>query len=187
MEQGYVTKRALSLGLKELMKKVALDKIRVSQITEITGVSRNTFYYHFSDINDLLSWTFDHEVVFSLESCTQLDSWQAGLMKVLDYTEDNRAFCMNTFHSLSRDRLENFLYRITYDMLLTIMSLETYGENLDTNLRHEIADFYGRAIVAQVIHWLLTNLREPKEQLVNRVERMTVGAIERVLTYRKGT
>lgn len=187
MEQGYVTKKALSLGLKELMKRVALDKIRVSQITEITGVSRNTFYYHFSDINDLLSWTYDHEVVFSLESFTQLASWRAGLMKVLDYTEANRAFCMNTFHSLSRDRLENFLYRITYDMLLTIMAIEAYGESLDGQLRHDIADFYGRAIVAQVIHWLVTNLREPKEDLVTRVERMTVGAIERVMSCRKNS
>lgn len=184
MEKGYVTKKALSLGLKELMKKVALDKIRVNQITEITGVSRNTFYYHFSDINELLSWTYDHEVVFSLESYTQLDSWQAGLMKVLDYTENNRGFCMNTFHSLSRDRLENFLYRITYDMLQTMMMIDLQ-EKLDGNLRHEIADFYGRALVAQVIHWLLTNLRESKEGLVNRVERMTVGAIERVVTYCK--
>lgn len=185
MEQGYVTKKALSQGLKELMRKVPLEKIRVSQITEVTGVSRNTFYYHFSDINGLLSWTYDHEVVFSLESCQQLDSWQDGLMKVLIYTEDNRAFCMNTFHSLSRDRLEHFLYRITYDMLLAIVEMAPYGNDLEAQQRHEIADFYGRGIVAQVIHWLLTNLREPKQALVDRVERMTVGAIERVISYRK--
>ncbi len=180
MEQGYVTKKALSHILKLLMESNELDKIRVNQITEITGVSRNTFYYHFLDINDLLGWTYDNEVVASLKPYTQLDSWQVGLMKVLNYIEENRVFCMNTFHSLSRDHLESFLFGITYEMLLTMMKTTDDGKRLTDSLRQEIADFYGRAMVAQVIHWLLTNLKEPKVELVNRVERMSSGMVKRI-------
>ncbi|WEG74253.1 TetR/AcrR family transcriptional regulator [Vagococcus intermedius] len=180
MEQGYVTKQALSLALKELMTHYPLDKIRVGQVTELAHLSRNTFYYHFSDINDLLAWTYDNEVVNGLGRFQDIDTWQEGLMQVLNYTEENRSFCLNTFHSLSRDRLESFLYQITYSMLIKIMTKECFSYQVSPTTRSEIADFYGRAIVAQIIQWLLINLREEKECLVARIERMIVGAIKRI-------
>ena len=180
MQQGYVTKQALSLALKDLMKTTELDKIRVSHVTTAAKLSRNTFYYHFSDINELLAWTYDNEVVNGLGTFKGINTWQEGLMRVLDYTEANRAFCLNTFHSLSRDRLEQFLYQITFNMLDGIMADDEHLVDLEENLRKEIADFYGRAIVAQIIHWLVINLREEKLDLLARIERMTVGAIDRI-------
>ncbi|QIL46592.1 TetR family transcriptional regulator [Vagococcus coleopterorum] len=183
MGQGYVTKQALSLALKDLMKSQPLDKIRVNHVTEYAKVSRNTFYYHFSDINELLAWTYDNEVVNGLGRFQGINTWQEGLMQVLDYTEANKAFCLNTFHSLSRDRLENFLYEITNSMLLSIMVDNPAMCDVKDQTRKEIADFYGRAIVAQVIHWLVINLREEKRDLVDRIERMTVGTIEKVAEH----
>lgn len=180
MGQGYVTKQALSFALKELMSTQPLDKIRVNHVTEQARVSRNTFYYHFSDINELLAWTYDNEVVNGLGRFQGINTWQEGLLQVLDYTEMNKSFCLNTFQSLSRDRLEHFLYESTCNMLRTIMSENPKMAHLKQETLDEIVDFYGRAIVAQIIHWLVINLREEKQDLVNRIERMTVGALEKV-------
>lgn len=180
MGQGDVTKQTLSFALKELMVSRPLDKIRVSDVTGVAHVARNTFYYHFSDINELLAWTYDNEVVNGLGRFQGINTWQEGLLQVLDYTEMNKAFCLNTFHSLSRDRLEHFLYDITFNMLKTIMSDNPKMSHVSSKTRCEIADFYGRAIVAQIIHWLVINLREEKRDLVSRIERMTVGALEKI-------
>lgn len=176
-----LTKKALSQALKELMTTIPFEKITINDVTNEAGVSRNTFYYHFSDINELLEWTFDNEIVKGLESYEDLNTWRDGLLSVLNYTEENRKFCLNTFHSLNRDRLEIFLYNITYHMLISIMD-QSYDETvLDTTLKNEIADFYGRAIVAQVIHWLITRLEEPKTELIDRIESVTKGTIELII------
>lgn len=41
--------------LKELMKRKPLDKISIRELTDGCGVNRQTFYYHFADIYDLVS------------------------------------------------------------------------------------------------------------------------------------
>ncbi|MGX7024385.1 TetR/AcrR family transcriptional regulator C-terminal domain-containing protein [Vagococcus hydrophili] len=176
-----LTKKALSQALKESMNHLPFEKITINDVTQEAGVSRNTFYYHFSDINELLAWTFDNEIVKGLENYEDLNTWNDGLLSVLNYTEENRKFCLNTFHSFNRDRLEFFLYDITYQMLISIMN-QSYTENiLSQDLKEQIADFYGRAIVAQVIHWLTTRLEEPKDQVIARIERVTRGMIELIV------
>ncbi|MEG0732088.1 MAG: TetR/AcrR family transcriptional regulator C-terminal domain-containing protein [Vagococcus sp.] len=176
-----LTKKALSQALKELMTHIPFEKITINDVTNTAGVSRNTFYYHFSDINELLEWTYDNEIVNGLETYEDLETWKDGLLSVLNYTEENRKFCLNTFHSINRDRLEIFLYDITYGMLVSIMD-QSYDETiLKKDLKIQIADFYGRAIVSQVIHWLTTRLEEPKDQLIARVERVTKGTIELII------
>lgn len=176
-----LTKKALSQALKSLMASLSFEKITINDITKEAGLSRNTFYYHFSDINELLEWTFDNEIVRGLESYEDLDTWKNGLLSVLNYTEENRKFCLNTFHSINRDRLEIFLYDITYHMLISIMD-QSYNEKaLEQTLKIDIADFYGRAIVAQVTHWLTTRLEEPKDELITRIEDVTKGTIELII------
>ncbi|RST95514.1 hypothetical protein CBF37_11430 [Vagococcus vulneris] len=182
-----LTKKALSQALKELMSHIEFDKITISDVTKEAGVSRNTFYYHFSDINHLLEWTYDNEIVNELATYGNLETWKDGLLSVFNYTEKNRKFCLNTFHSLSRDRLESFLYRISHDMLISIMSKRYSSDRLSESLKLDIADFYGRAIVAQVVHWLKNRLIEPKDQVIARIERATTGMIDLIVgnqTYR---
>lgn len=176
-----VTKRALSQALKELMNDYSFEKITIHEITQKASLSRNTFYYHFSDINELLEWTYDNEIVSGLETYEDIYTWKEGLLSVLNYTEKNRRFCLNTFHSVNRERLEIFLYEICYGMLLSIIERE-FSELADKNeIKNQIADFYGRAIVAQVIHWLTTRLEEPKDQFITRVEGVTKGTIELII------
>ena len=58
---SQTTKRALSASLKKLLAKKPLDKITVTDIAEDCEVGRQTFYYHFQDIYDLMEWTFTEE------------------------------------------------------------------------------------------------------------------------------
>ena len=53
---SQTTKRALAQSLKHLMEQKPLEKITVVDISEDCGVNRQTFYYHFQDIYDLIEW-----------------------------------------------------------------------------------------------------------------------------------
>lgn len=50
------TKKALAAALKKMMEVKPIDKITVKDLVEICGVNRQTFYYHFDDVYDLLEW-----------------------------------------------------------------------------------------------------------------------------------
>ena len=42
----------------EMLEKEDIDKITVTRLIAQCHISRQTFYYHFKDIMDVLEWTF---------------------------------------------------------------------------------------------------------------------------------
>ena len=55
---SVITKKALASSLKNLMKKATLNQITVKDVVTDCGVNRQTFYYHFQDIYDLVEWIY---------------------------------------------------------------------------------------------------------------------------------
>ena len=45
----------------KLVKENEYDKITVTGLVEACGISRQTFYYHFDDIDAMIEWTFKNE------------------------------------------------------------------------------------------------------------------------------
>ena len=72
---SQITKNALATALKKLLSKKELSKITISNITEECGVNRQTFYYHFKDIYDLLEWIFTNEVIEEIDNEIE-ENWQ---------------------------------------------------------------------------------------------------------------
>ncbi|MGR3742257.1 TetR/AcrR family transcriptional regulator C-terminal domain-containing protein [Companilactobacillus sp. DQM5] len=175
------TKLKLSNALKEMMETQSIDHITVNQLSEFANVSRNTFYYHFIDIHDALSWTYNHEVIEQLDNYQNQQYWKDGIKLVLDYIEENQKFCLNTFRSLNRDLLNHFLYEHLFSMVVEVV--DEINDECSEQLRDEIGNFYSWAIVAQIVQWLVTNLTESKEEFLNRMYTMLHTTIAHVIEY----
>ena len=87
-----ITKRALASSLKDLLSKYKFNKITIKDITENCGVNRQTFYYHFKDIYDLLEWIYKNEVILEIEEKATYETWQQGLMYIFEYVLKNKNF-----------------------------------------------------------------------------------------------
>ena len=173
------TKEKLAAALKSLMQTKAVDHITINDVADAAKVSRNTFYYHFEDIQALLAYIYNHEIIMQLDHYQNLAQWNEGIGVVLDYIQANRAFCLNTFRSLNRDLLNQFLYRQLFAMVSAVV-VEIAPATPD-DLRDEIANFYGWALVVQLIQWLTTHLDEPKEAFLARMYKMLHTTIAHVL------
>ena len=103
---GYQAKA--SRYLKRIDETTPVDHITVNQLTSSADVARNTFYYHFADINELVAWIYNREIVTQLAVYQRERDWVVGLGVLVTYIENNRYFCLNTFHSLNRDLLSRF-------------------------------------------------------------------------------
>ena len=86
------TKQELSAALKTLMSQKPLEKISIREITDLCGLRRETFYYHFADIYDLVKWMFEEEAIVLLRQHEGVQLWQEGLLQLFHYIQDNRAF-----------------------------------------------------------------------------------------------
>ena len=56
------TKRAIMLSLLKLLKQKSVDKVTVKDICDECEINRNTFYYYFKDIYDVLNNIFMEEI-----------------------------------------------------------------------------------------------------------------------------
>lgn len=56
MSINLITKEAIAAAFEKLLLERPFAKIPVKDITEVCGISRNTFYYHFKDKYELMDW-----------------------------------------------------------------------------------------------------------------------------------
>ena len=115
-EISYNTKKALSLALKELMKKKDLNKITISEITRISNYNRKTFYYHFDDIDDLLLWTLEDEAMLKLRDFDNKNDYKEAIIFAMNYIESNQIVLNCAFNSVGRESLRKLFLKDFYQI-----------------------------------------------------------------------
>ncbi len=81
----YGTKRKIADCVKTLMRRKEISKITIQDIMGATHMSRQSFYYHFRDIYDVLEWIGQDDFKQQLvgETYDNLESWGCDLMKIV--------------------------------------------------------------------------------------------------------
>ncbi|EMB69478.1 TetR/AcrR family transcriptional regulator [Streptococcus mutans] len=164
-----LTEQAFARALKEIMAKKSFDKVTVTELVRFLNVNRQTFYYHFKDLYDLLEWIYitDGEKMIGDKRTTA--SWQEGLLAIFQYIQDNEAFVRNTYHSINRNYLEHFLYDRAYSLIRPVIEeneVQTQLSEADIDLR---AHFYKYGLVGFILDWIDSGLRENPEDLTQRI------------------
>lgn len=178
---SQVTKRALAASLIKLLSQKPLDKVTVKDIIEDCGVNRQTFYYHFKDIYDLVDWIFLEMASEFLEGKETYDTWQQGFTQILYGVFRNRRLIMNAYNSLSREQVERFLYALTYDLLLGVVEEEAVDVPIREEDKKFIIDFYKYAFVGFMIDWIKKGMKEQPEAFIEKLSVLIKGDIKRAL------
>ena len=95
---AQTTKRALAASLMKLLKERSLDNITVKDIVEDCEVNRQTFYYHFQDIYDLLFWVFESQADEVIGGKRDTETWPEGFLRVFQYAQENRGMILHVFN-----------------------------------------------------------------------------------------
>ena len=68
-------KEKFAESLRKLLGKKMLDHITIKDIVEDCGVSRQTFYYYFTDIYQIVEWVYTNLVSEALNNNRSFDTW----------------------------------------------------------------------------------------------------------------
>ena len=182
-----ITKRALEASLKNLLLQKPLNKITVGDIANDCGINRMTFYYHFKDIYDLIEWSCVEDATKALEGKKTYDTWQEGFLNIFNAVLDNKPFIMNVYRSVSREQIEMYLYKLTYNLLIDVVNEKSVGMAVSDKDKKFIADFYKYAFVGIMLNWIRNDMKEEPKQIVDRLSVLIHGNITRTLnTVRTG-
>jgi probable dihydroxyacetone kinase regulator len=181
-----MTKELLARSLKSLMEKSPLEKITVRDIVDGCSLNRRTFYYHFGDVYDLLSWLYKKEVIAELVRLATKESWADGFRFLLCYIRDNRDFCLCAFRSLKREYIEQYHYSVIYRHILPIIDSIDESRGVPDERKAFLANLYAVSFVALTVQWIQNGMQEDPNVLVDALETTIRGSMRyAVLQYRK--
>lgn len=178
---SQMTKNALADSLKALLELRPVDKITISDITDDCGVNRMTFYYHFQDIYDLLEWSWIREANKVLKGKKTYDTWQQGFLQIFNAVSENKQIVMNIYHSVNREQIEIYLYKLTYDLLFGVIEENAAGMDVRDDDKKFIADFYKYAFVGLILDWIKNGMKADPSQIIEHLDVLIHGDIKKAL------
>ena len=178
---SQTTKRALEASLKKLLLQKPLNKITINDITEDCGVNRMTFYYHFKDIYDLVDWIMVEDAAKALENKPTFDTWMEAFLDILHQVQENKVLVMNVYRSISREQVEQYLYKLLDPMLREFMERGMQEITVQDDDVQFIVDFYKYALVGMALEWIRKDMKEDPVRMTERLNLLIHGDLQRAL------
>jgi AcrR family transcriptional regulator len=102
-----ITEAKFKYALKDMLKTMPLEDINVTTLCAKIGCHRQTFYYHYQDIYDLIAAILLNEDIPELEEAKDP---KTAMRAFLLYVRDNFSFFRATYNSAARDLTDDFIF-----------------------------------------------------------------------------
>ena len=184
---SQLTRKAIMKCTLELAEKKSLKKITIKDIADECGITRSTFYYHFSDIYDVLDGVVQAKIdEFNEEYNGEMDK---VLMRFIEYSIIHRKVWANLFDARGREWLEKYVKtRIHYLALLQIRKMSE-GYILSIKDVEIICSFYEEAIFGLLIRWIIKEEKaktvDEIKDTVERIEKLFEGQLDLIISNMK--
>ncbi len=177
------TKKALSDTLKKLMQTKPFSKITVSELIADCGLNRKTFYYHFQDMRDLLRWTLRQEAVEVVKSFDLQNDYEAAIIFVIDYLEQNQHILNCVYDSVGRDELKLYLYEDfteVADMIIAAAEKQ-FEKQISEEYKKLLVMFLTEGIIGMIIEWLHGGIKLEKAVAVKYISEIFKGSLSGII------
>lgn len=168
------TCQAISGALKQLMIQKPLERITVAEIMDTCGMRRQHFYYYFTDIYDLLRWTFEKEALELLQQQQSVSPWQNGFLHLFQYINQNRAVCLCALDSLGKESLKRLLEADVSSIVDRAVRQAAVENGLSAHSPEvEVVICLVTIMMAGAVEsWLRGELTQTPEELTRRIDMM---------------
>lgn len=180
------TKEMLAESLMKLLARRTLDKITIQDIVDDCGYNRQTFYYHFHDIYDLIDWIFAAQTQELIEKCRACGSLDAGVEAVIAYMRENRRLILNILRSVNGEKLLDNLYRSAQSIVLSALENHPGVQELSAEYRELVAEAFKYALAGLLIDWMRAGIPEDRVNKVRTMKAVYIGALEYALDTVRG-
>lgn len=170
MSNANLTKHAIASSFRGLLATTAFERITVRAICDHCGISRQTFYYHFHDIYDLVAWMIEDKMTSVLLDAPS--DWRVTMMQILRMLSDDKTFVLRLARSTDLLNLYRVLGGRARPLMLLAMEQSGSTKNLTERECELAADFYAAGLTKVVITWLENGCLESQAELVRQIEKV---------------
>ena len=182
-----ITKRSIAKAFVDLLEEKPFDKITIQDITTKAGVNRQTFYYHFLDIRDLIEWTMntsEQEIIAKNKENIEKKSWENGFIIILNEIQKNKSLIYAISQNIEYSKyVTEYLLHLTFNYIYGVVASKS--KEMNVIVKEEdmvfIANFYKYAFLGVLLEWIKINFKDDPKDIVSKLDIMIKGTLENSL------
>lgn len=185
MAQQY-TKKMIREAFIKMLNERPLSKITVKDIATACEINRNTFYYYYADVYELLSELFQTELQTVIDEYNDTLSWEESFIVAARFALENKTAIYHVYYSMQQEELVNYIYNVSGNVMIRYVEKMSEGISATTEDKKLIASFYQCALTEMVLRWISSGMKEEPETIIRRIGQLFDGNIERSLKRSAG-
>lgn len=135
-----------------LMEKKPINKITVKDIVSGCGITRNTFYYYFHDIYDVLDSTVD-ETIRSLEESSQFKP-DVTILSMITFMSKYRKVWANLLRTIGQEALSQYVNKRLHHIILGSVKAQLGEKELSPTDMFIVCGFFEEALFGILVRWI---------------------------------
>ena len=180
------TKEVIIKTLFELLNEKPLAKITVKDIVERCGVNRNTFYYHFRDISDVVECALKREVDKAFEQPVEIDSVLECLEVLVNLIGENRKAMLHIYGSLQRQNFTNALDKMCQYIVSQYAEHNFDPEILEKEEVKVLMHFYKCVMTGVMLDWMDHRMSYDLTEYAGKIRALYGNTFEKTLEEAAG-
>lgn len=162
------TRQAIMLCLLKLLEEKSIDKITVKDICERCEINRNTFYYYFSDIYEVLEAMIQYETEQSLKETGENLSFYEECIQTFHLVLNYKKAIWHLYESKNRELISDYFYTITETFVMRHVRKEAEGMKVPEEEIQFIVDFYSNSLIGMTLRWMKEGMPEKRDDMIRR-------------------
>lgn len=174
-------KTAIINSFKDLVSRQSMDKVSVKKICENCDVNRQTFYYYFNDIMDILKLIMFDELLVEIAQNRTFDTWEGGFLATMNYLKKNSKMIYNIYYSTYWPEANTYFSNLSNKLLGDVVEECAFksGVKLQENDQAFIVNFYRHVFNGLMLDWVIEGMEEEPRTILNKLLLMITGSIPR--------
>lgn len=160
----------------QLAKQEEIDKITVKRLIEACHISRQTFYYHFQDLIDVIAWIAQKNGDLLVEKCLKMDRIQEACELFVHQAKNQYPMIEKLLNSQKRDYVEQLMVQSVRNALVEIARNRGVKHPVMLNDLDFVLDFYAYGIVGLLLKYC-PNPQMKESVLAEKLHRLLSGEV----------
>lgn len=161
------TKARLSEAMESLLLEKPLPKIKVKEITDIAGVDRQTFYYHFDTIEDLVEFSCRRWFDKLVANINPNDGIHEVLSQILSRVESQKEHLRTLQSGVGRSVIKEFTYNDIKQAVVSFFEHTTEGFSINAGRKQFAEEHCVLAIGSVLDAWVKGEIDHTREELAH--------------------
>lgn len=164
-------KELLSNALLNLCKEKSLETITVQQLLNTSGISRQTFYNHFVDKNDLIQYIYDTKIVPDFHNQNMTIDFSQSLIITLQNMKKYHYFMKQACLIEGQNCLKDYIFEhcLQFDLK---WHQSIYGSNPMPDALRFATEYHANASSSMTLSWILSDMPVSCEEMADMIVKM---------------